>query len=406
MKTAYFRRISILFTLFSLMVGTVVVQADTQQHKNLKKDIKKLSTSLDAQKKQSAVLNAEIKRLDQQLSDIDRKQYQTEKKISQLQTKLQKANIRKRTLKAELKQQRGALAQQLQARYTAGKQSHLRLLLMQDKPADLSRNQKYFEYFDQYRIAKIDGVQTLLKELTTVTATIHEDQIALTKLNQDLAVQEKVLKKSLGAREAKFKTMRKGIRSDEKRLTKLKREEAKLQRVIQEVARKAAAREARRQAARQKQASASSGKSQMQQARTVTTRITPNKPFSSLKGKMSWPVRGKLIHRWRGKRNERQRWNGVVIAARGGTKVKAIAKGRVAYTGYMQGFGNLIIIEHDRKYLSLYGYNRAVYKREGQSVSANEVIASVGNSGGQAQNALYFEIRKGTQPQNPAAWCR
>jgi septal ring factor EnvC (AmiA/AmiB activator) len=72
----------------------------------------------------------------------------------------------------------------------------------------------------------------------------------------------------------------------------------------------------------------------------------------------------------------------------------------------MDGYGYLVILEHDSKYLSLYGYNRTLYKKEGDIVNAGDIIAAVGNSSGQKQDGLYFEIRQGNTPQNPAKWCR
>jgi septal ring factor EnvC (AmiA/AmiB activator) len=113
-----------------------------------------------------------------------------------------------------------------------------------------------------------------------------------------------------------------------------------------------------------------------------------------------------MIHRYGSIRNAKQRWRGVVIAAPGGRKVRAVARGKIEFAGRLNGYGYLIIIRHDKSYRSLYAYNRAIYKKTGQTVNAGEVIAAVGNSGGQAQNALYFEIRRGTRLQNPSRWCR
>ena len=117
-------------------------------------------------------------------------------------------------------------------------------------------------------------------------------------------------------------------------------------------------------------------------------------------------MRGRILHKYGSKRNDKQRWKGVVISAPGGRKVRAVARGKVEFSGRLNGYGYLIIIRHDKNYRSLYAYNRSIYKKTGQIVNAGEVIAAVGNSGGQEKNALYFEIRKGTRLQNPSRWCK
>jgi len=96
----------------------------------------------------------------------------------------------------------------------------------------------------------------------------------------------------------------------------------------------------------------------------------------------------------------------VFLSASGGSKVKAVAKGSVVFSDWMDGYGYLMIIQHDSDYLSLYAYNRALYKKEGESVKANEAIAAVGNTGSMEKNGLYFEIRKGKTPLNPSKWIK
>jgi septal ring factor EnvC (AmiA/AmiB activator) len=138
----------------------------------------------------------------------------------------------------------------------------------------------------------------------------------------------------------------------------------------------------------------------------VQRHYVPNKPFSTLRGKLSWPVRGKMTQKFGSTRNSKQRCKGVIISAAAGTRVHAIARGKVEFSGRLRGYGYLVIIRHDKNYRSLYAYNRAVYKKEGQIVKAGEVIAAVGSSGSQDNSGLYFEIRRGTAHQNPNRWVK
>ena len=114
----------------------------------------------------------------------------------------------------------------------------------------------------------------------------------------------------------------------------------------------------------------------------------------------SRPVNGKL------RRHSDERWQGVSISAKEGSSVRAIFSGRVLFADWFTGQGLLMIIDHGDGYWSLYGHNQTLLKAEGDSVAAGEVIATVGNSGGQSVAALYFEIRHNGQPSNPSKWCK
>ncbi len=124
-----------------------------------------------------------------------------------------------------------------------------------------------------------------------------------------------------------------------------------------------------------------------------------------MKGKLAWPVEGKLRNLYgRLKPGSDLRWQGVMLQAPGGRQVRAISSGRVAFADWMRGFGNLLIIDHGDTYLSLYGHNESLYKSAGEWVDPGEVIGSVGDSGGQQKPGLYLEIRKNGKPQNPTRW--
>lgn len=395
--------------------------ADTQKQQQLQRDIRQLSNNLQTQKGESRELQGEVTQLEKKLGEISDKHYQTEKKIEATLVKLEESVRKQQKLDAELAAQKNGLAQQLQALYTAGEQSHLRLLLRQDEPSDISRTIRYFEYLNDNRVTRIQGIQKILKESDAVRANMEKDNTQLQELNKTLTQQKADIESTLKARSVALGSIKTNIRVSEKKLGKLKTEEASLQAVIDRLAaRKAEANQKAKEiesakanspqeqtaSSTKKTPSTKDKKTQQVSSAPASTRSTSGKAFSSLRGQLPWPVNGRIIHSYGSARNEKQRWRGVVLAAPGGSKVKAIAKGRVAFSGWMDGYGHLIIIEHDNNYMSLYGYNRAVYKKEGATVNANETIAAVGNSSGQSQDALYFEIRSGTTPQNPARWCR
>ncbi len=412
--------------LFYALLLSPAVQADarTDKHK-VEREIKKLGTRIGKQKKESAYLNTLITQLEKELGELAAQQHRTEQKITAVEKRLRKTDIEKTELGDQLKQQQTALAQQLQAMHTAGEQSHLRLLLLQDKPADMSRHIQYFNILNRYRTQKINEFNKTRQKLEAVTQQAAKERTELFGLNEKLAVQKRDVKKKLATREQALQKVNSDLNNDEKRFNKLKQQEAALQQTIDRITQAsrqkqqtAARREAAKHPAEQRtqpqvpqrvqpnpQAPSVTKQRQPDGKKVAITR-TPNRAFSKMRGKLSWPVNGRVIHNYGSQRNEKQRWEGIVIAAPGGEKVTAIAPGTVVFANWMDGYGHLIMIEHDRNYLSLYGYNRAVFKQSGQRVRAGETIAAIGNSSGQHQNALYFGIRHNSVPQNPAHWLR
>jgi septal ring factor EnvC (AmiA/AmiB activator) len=133
--------------------------------------------------------------------------------------------------------------------------------------------------------------------------------------------------------------------------------------------------------------------------------ISSEEPFSSFKGRLTWPVAGRLMHEFGQPRaGGGVNWNGVVLAAPRGREVRTIYHGRVVFADWLAGLGLLVIIDHGEGYMTLYGYNESILTSAGDWVAPGDVIATVGDSGGQQQASLYFEIRKGTQPVNPRGW--
>ena len=146
-------------------------------------------------------------------------------------------------------------------------------------------------------------------------------------------------------------------------------------------------------------------KKQPSTQKRIPLKRVSRKAFARLKGKLPWPVKGKLIKNFGDKRSDSQ-WAGVLIKAKEGRDIKAIAHGRVVYADWLRGYGLLTIIDHGKGYMTLYAFNQSLYKSLGDNVDAGTIIASVGSSGGQAEAGLYFGVRKKGRSVNPIKWCR
>ncbi len=129
-------------------------------------------------------------------------------------------------------------------------------------------------------------------------------------------------------------------------------------------------------------------------------------PFVAQKGKLPWPATGSFLSKFGQSKNQGDlKWNGVLIKADFGAPIKVVSHGRVAFSDWLQGFGFITIIDHGDGYMSLYGNSESLLKQTGDWVSAGDVIATAGDSGGQPQSGVYFEIRSRGKPVNPAKWC-
>ena len=126
--------------------------------------------------------------------------------------------------------------------------------------------------------------------------------------------------------------------------------------------------------------------------------------FGKLRGNLRLPVKGTVTNRFGSQRQEGNTWKGLFIRAASGGEVHAIASGRVVFADWMRGFGNLLIVDHGDGYLTIYGNNESLYKQAGENVKSGEVVAVIGNSGGNPESGLYFELRHQGQPLDPLKW--
>jgi septal ring factor EnvC (AmiA/AmiB activator) len=129
--------------------------------------------------------------------------------------------------------------------------------------------------------------------------------------------------------------------------------------------------------------------------------------FSTLKGSLRLPVRGELAGRFGTQRPEGGiSAKGLFIRAPEGEPVRAVGTGRVVYSDWMRGFGNLLIVDHGQSYLSIYANNESLLKQVGENVTAGETLATTGASGGNEETGLYFELRHLGRAFDPLRWVK
>ncbi len=289
-------------------------------------------------------------------------------------------SLRKQQQRAriELDKQRSHLAAQLRASYQNGSQEKVKLLLNQGDPARLGRLLGYHDYLARARSAQIQRVQEQTTALLELEATVSQQLAQLQTLSEIQQAQLANLETARGERETRVTELAAEIAASGEALARMQSEEGALQRLV---------------AAIRKRLS------------DIPAQFRDAKPLSKSEGRLPWPLKGRLLASYgQTKHGTSMQWDGVWIAAKTGTAVRAVAEGRVVYVGWLHRYGLLVITEHQDGYYSLYGHNQEARVEVGDQVKAGHIIAYAGDSGGHAQSGLYFELRKGKNPVNPMRW--
>ena len=278
---------------------------------------------------------------------------------------------------AEVQRNRAALAGQLRAAYLIGRQEPLKLLLNQKDPALAGRMFAYYSYFGRARAGQIKLIEDDLQRLAQLDGALAAEDQALAQLEKQQRAQLHELEHARTQRSHVLASLEAQSHTRAQSLERLRSQQAGLEKLLREL-------------------------------RTAMERfpLAGNDAFARLRGKLAWPVSGRLVARFGDARAGGVHWDGVLVATERGVPVKAVCQGRVIYADWLPGLGLLTIVDHGDGYLSLYGHNERLYKAAGEPVAAGEAIAAAGDSGGSSRPELYFEIRKGGKPVDPRPWFR
>ena len=356
----------------------------------------------------------ELKSSETAISDANKKLYdinQKQKKNKNTLNALKKQSV---NLNENLGQQQQQLSKLLRQQYMHGGQSYSQLILQNKNPSEIARDIKYFSYIAKEHAKVIDGMQTNLvkvKKLNNQTAATLQE-VADLKAKQE--AEKKSLEQQKQEKSKVVKTLSKQISAQRSQIDKLKRDEKSLSNLVERLAKiipkikpkkiKKTIKKKNNEADDGNDGNAGNDEKIASNDATPTNAYSGSN-FAALKGKLNLPVRGDVTNRFGAARADTGvSWKGLFIKAAEGNEVKTVADGRVVFADWMRGFGNLIIVDHGSGYMSLYGNNQAVLKGVGDDVNAGDSIASVGNSGGNESNGLYYELRRQSKPFDPMSW--
>ncbi|BCE01957.1 murein hydrolase activator EnvC family protein [Marinicellulosiphila megalodicopiae] len=373
-----------LFYLLTFLLSTLAlnVLANTEKQlkqaelENLSKQITELKSNLKHQQQTHNQQTNELAKIESSIGKNETKIQTIKQTLVQLDQEKSNLLVKQTDLQNDQKALKTQMESLFLDLYRQGQQTWLKTLLSETNPANFSRKLKYIEFITQ---SQRDVLQSFFDNQTNLSNTIalieektlntQQQQLNLSKTQQSLLANQQQRKQEVDKLNQAINTAQKQIQVNEKNKKQL---EDLIEKMILTLSNQ------------------DLGLSDLQ--------------IDQLKGKLIWPIKSKPSNRFGAKTQSGRVWDGWEMPTTSGEQVRVIASGRVIFSDWLRGFGLLIIVDHGDGYLSLYGRNQSLLKQEGDWVGQAETIAFVGGTGGYEKTALYFEIRKNGQPQNPASW--
>lgn len=372
--------------------------------KVLKREIKKTERAKDNVANTLAASKTAIAKANRDLRHLSKEQRRTQKQLRKLTSKETRLEI-------TIAEQQKRLARLLRGMHREGDNQHLKLLLSGDNPNRISRELHYMGYVTQAQAHLISQLRANLQAIEqnrvqTQSAKTQLDKIALKK-----RAKKKVLEKEKARRSALLSRLAKKLTAKRREVKRLQRNQKRMTVLVNRLSRLIAKRKREAAAARKRRKWVKNQKKSTRKQKMLVNRVEPkasNDPkdgvFARQRGRLRLPVRGTITERFGRRKGGGPAHKGLFIRTKRGAKIKAVATGKVVFADWLRGFGNLIIIDHGSDYMTIYGNNQTLYKKEGDAVKTGDVIAVVGNSGSHTHSGLYFEMRRRGRAFDPLRW--
>ncbi|WP_281545142.1 peptidoglycan DD-metalloendopeptidase family protein [Grimontia sp. SpTr1] len=353
-------------------------RASDEQLSGMKSEISRQEQQLNSKSKKLNALQSNLKSQEQSIAAIATQMRNANADLSVIEKDIATLNRESQRLEQLKLGQMELLKELLNSQYRQGQHSQLNALLSGEDSSDMDRMTVYAEKLSKARTDAINELAATDTELQLKRRTLQQQTEKQKTLIASLAADKAKLEKEQQAQKKTAGAIRREINSDKGYLAELRNNEKRLKVELE-------------RAAEQARIAAEQAKVKMD-------------GLGKYKGKMQWPVKGKILHRYGTEQTGQLRWNGMVIAAKEGSEVKAAHDGTVVLSNWLRGYGLMVVVDHGKGDMSFYGYNQALLRNVGDTVKAGDPIALVGNSGGQDASALYFEIRRKGNATNPSPW--
>jgi len=375
--------ISIIICLFAFYYpDELFAKTDSEKIKldNIKKRIILKEKKLKEYKKKEGEVIERLNRLEKQLIKENIKVNEINKKISEIKIDIKKSRTKINKLNSEINKTTAVLEKRLVSLYKYHRRSGLRILLSSKTYNDFIRQDKL-----------LSEIVSKDYDLIKKSFNIVEDKI---KQEEKLRKQKTSLEQK---KDSYFRNTSKINSTKKDKLTLLKDTRKKKELQI------SAINELKKYAKKLQNFI-----DKLPSDKTDFKQLTHK--FSSMKSKLPFPVKGKIISKF-GKTEHPDLHTftfqkGIEIKSPLGMEIKSIFKGKVIYADWFKGYGNMIIINHGEHYYSLYAHAEKLFKQTGDIVDKNDTVALVGDTNSLNGSCLYFEIRHKGKPQDPLKWLK
>jgi septal ring factor EnvC (AmiA/AmiB activator) len=345
--------------------------ASQQELKGVSSEINRQKKALTSQEKQLNELQKSLKDQELGISTLEREIKQTKDALAQADKNIDKLEEKIALQEGQRQAQEQELKQLLQTYYVTERAKANGHLLNQGVEED--RISQYFQHLAKARSEVIDAITKTTQDLEHNKNQLELEKAQIETLLKQQSEKRTALASTQSQRKQTLSKIQSSITNDKRYLAELQRNETRLKAEI---------------------------------AKAAKRNAVPMDGLTKQRGKLPWPLKGNVLHNFGTRQTGQVNWKGMVLSASYGQQVKAVYPGTVVFAEYLRGYGLVVLLDHGKGDMTLYGYNQALTKKEGDKVTAGEVIALAGDTGGQDRASLYFEIRRNSEAQNPKSWLK
>ncbi|WP_027857954.1 murein hydrolase activator EnvC family protein [Marinobacterium jannaschii] len=370
-----FTPLVLLLALLLALPAVAAKDATESQLKKLRQNISALQRDLKKQQSKASELSRALQSSEREIATLSRSIRSLERKLKKLRSNAGGLEKKRDSLRRDLVRLRQVIRLQIRDQYRQGNLPRLQLILSQKDPEEVSRMLRYHDKISRSLLTRIEQFRNTLADLGSTETDLNSVELDIAAKLKRQKAEAVRLEAEQGKRRNLLAKVQAEIKTDKRQLARYRADQQRLGKVLKEI------------------------KRSLDAAQLVHN----DKAFRTLKGKLPWPLKGS-VRRTFGSNRDNIRYDGIFISGRDGHAVKAIHHGRVVFADFLRGYGLVIIIDHGDNYLSLYGHNQSINRDVGDWVSAGDVVAAVGRSGGQSESGLYFAIRRNGKADNPQRW--
>ena len=365
--------------------------------KELQGRIDGLRRDLAKSEESKAYAADQLRETESTISDANRRLHELGGARSEVQADLAQLEQQTQRLLHQTETQQNQLSRLMFRHYLHGDADALQLLIAGRDPNQAARDYHFLTLLSKAKADLIGSLREAAAEKKRLAdaARIKNDELA--EIEKQQQQQRAALMAQRQQRQAMLSKVAYRIKAQRREIDTLKRDEQRLGKLIEGLVKLIAVKPHAKPAKQ-------GGKPALKNER-IPDPAAAGGEFAALKGKLRLPVKGEIAGRFGTQRAEGgTTWKGIYIRAAEGAEVHAVAPGRVVFSDWLRGFGNLLILDHGDGFLSVYGNNESLLRQAGETVKGGEAVATVGNSGGNPESGLYFELRHQGQAFDPLKW--